>query len=87
MHSVRNENIDIDTYRPGTNHDSRRRSEGSQAETATTALLRNPRGRRIHPASKGKTIDLAGYLKSEVTAGGKAEESDSARAARLRRYP
>ncbi len=31
-------------------------------------------------------IDLAGCLKSEVTAGTKAEERDKARAARLRRY-
>jgi hypothetical protein len=29
MHSVSNENIDIDTHRQGTNADSRRRSEGS----------------------------------------------------------
>jgi bifunctional DNA-binding transcriptional regulator/antitoxin component of YhaV-PrlF toxin-antitoxin module len=34
----------------------------------------------------GKPIDLAGYLKSEVTAGTKAEQRDNARAARLRRY-
>ena len=31
-------------------------------------------------------IDLAGYLKSEITAGAKAEERVKARAARLHRY-
>jgi len=35
---------------------------------------------------RGKAIDLAGYLKSEVTAGAKAEERDNARAARLGRH-
>jgi hypothetical protein len=64
MQSVMNENIHIDTYRSRTNHDSGRRSEGSQAETATTALLRNSRGRRIHPATKGKTNRL-GWLPQE----------------------
>jgi bifunctional DNA-binding transcriptional regulator/antitoxin component of YhaV-PrlF toxin-antitoxin module len=35
---------------------------------------------------RGKAIDLAGYLESEVTAGAKAEERDNARAARLGRH-
>jgi hypothetical protein len=64
VHFERNESIDIDTYRPGTNYDSRRRSEGSQVETSTTALLRNSRGRRIHPARNGKTNRL-GWLPQE----------------------
>ena len=86
MHSVRNENIDIDTYRPGTNHDSRRRSEGSQVETSQRLFYEiREEGVFIRPET-GKPIDLAGYLKSEVTAGTKAEERDNARAARLRRY-
>jgi hypothetical protein len=86
VHPVRNETVDIDTYRPGTNHDSRRRSEALKLKLRQRLFYEiREEGVFIRPET-GKPIDLAGYLKSEVTAGTKAEERDNARAARLRKY-
>jgi len=59
------------------------------------ALKLKPRQRLIYEVredgvlirpDRESTIDLAGRLKTEITAGTKAEERDKARAARLRRY-
>jgi antitoxin PrlF len=59
------------------------------------ALKLKPRQRLIYEVredgvlirpDRESPIDLAGRLKTEITAGTKAEERDKARAARLRRY-